>query len=319
MKTVGIRGIGMYVPEQKLTNDDLEKMVETSDEWIVSRTGISERRIAGKDLKTSDMALRAARMAMERAELAVDECAFVISSTASHEVTCPAQAARVAGGLGLTNSYCFDINAACSGLVFALALGQSLLQTRGGGAGLITASEKMSSFVDYTDRTSCVLLGDGAAALTLATEPPFHPILTTELGTDPTGAEAVKMGGTEAHGTLEDLYFKQDGRAVFRFAVTKLKELIRLMLERTGVKPSDRFFVVPHQANLRMIENVAKDMGLSMDRFVMNIQKYGNTSSASIGLALAEAEQEGRFKPGDKVFLVGFGGGLSWGAMAIEW
>ena len=122
MKTVGIRGIGMYVPEQKLTNDDLEKMVETSDEWIVSRTGISERRIAGKDLKTSDMALRAARMAMERAELAVDECAFVISSTASHEVTCPAQAARVAGGLGLTNSYCFDINAACSGLVFALAL-----------------------------------------------------------------------------------------------------------------------------------------------------------------------------------------------------
>lgn len=319
MKTVGIRGIGMFVPERRLTNDDLAQMVETNDEWIVSRTGISERRIAGKDLKTSTMALEAARIAMDRAELAAKDCAFVISSTGSHEVTCPAQAARVANGLGLTNSFCFDINAACSGLIFGLALGQSLLQTGGGSAGLVTAGERVSSFIDYTDRSSCVLFGDGAAAITLATDPPYHRILTTELGTDPTGAEAVRMGGAAVHGTEGDLFFKQDGRAVFRFAVTKLKEMIRLMMERTLVTPEDRFFIVPHQANLRMIENVAKDMGISMDRFVMNIQKYGNTSSASIGLAMAEAEQEGRFRPGDKILLVGFGGGLSWGALAIEW
>lgn len=318
MKDIGIKSVGMYVPERRLTNADLEKMVATNDEWITSRTGISERRLA-EGMTTSAMALGAAKEAIDAAGISEEEYAFVIGSTATAEHACPTLAARVAQGLGFTQAFCFDMNAACSGLVYALAMGESLLKTGGGKAGLIAAGEKMSTLVDYSDRTSCVLFGDGAAALTLSSEPPYHRILETVLGADPSGADLVRMGGSEQHGTGVDRYFQQEGRAVFRFAVTKLKELIPLMLERLNLTVEDRFFVIPHQANLRMIENVAEEMKIPIEKFVMNIQNYGNTSSASIGLAFAEAVKEERFRPGDKLLLIGFGGGLTWGAMAMEW
>lgn len=318
MKEIGIRGVGMYVPEKRLTNKDLETMMDTNDEWIVSRTGISERRLAG-DMTTSAMALEAAREAVEESGFAGDDYAFVIGSTATAEHACPTLGARVAQGLGFGNAYCFDLNAACSGLVYALAMGESLLKSGGGKAGLIAAGEKMSALMDYSDRTTSVLFGDGGAAFTLSSEPPYHRILETVLGADPSGADLVRMGGSEKHGTAEDRHFQQEGRAVFRFAVTKLKELVPLMMDKLNLTPDDRFFIIPHQANLRMIENVAAEMKIPMEKFVMNIQNYGNTSSASIGLALAEAVREERFQPGDKLLLIGFGGGLTWGAMAVEW
>ena len=318
MKEVGIRSLGSFVPERRLTNEDLSKMVETSDEWIVTRTGISERRIAGDEWKTSDLSIQAARRAMVGSNLKEEEIDFVISSSCSPEVTCPAQAALVSKALGL-KGYLFDVNAACSGLVYALALGDTLLKSGNGRHGLITAGEKITASVDYTDRTSCILFGDGAAALVLTTEPPYHRILGYKLGADPSGADLVWLGGQENHGTQDKHYFYQDGRGVFRFAVTTLKTLIPLMMEEAGVRPNDRYFIIPHQANLRMIENVAKEMGIPMERFVMNIQTRGNTSSASIGIAMAEAAEEGRFRAGDKLILVGFGGGLTWAAAALEW
>ncbi|HEX2952613.1 MAG TPA: beta-ketoacyl-ACP synthase 3 [Bacillota bacterium] len=318
MKEVGIRSISSYSPEHKLTNADLEKMVDTTDEWIVTRTGISERRIA-KDISTSGMAIKAAKKAVDQAGIPIEDYAFTISSTVTPELSCPAQACLVGQSVGLTNGFCFDLNAACSGMLYTMAIGADQLKLHQGKAGLITASEKMSVMLDYTDRASCILFGDGASAMVLTTEPPYHKILHYELGADPSGAHFVQMGGRENHGNEEMRNFRQDGRAVFRFAVTKLKALLISLKEKAGVGPEDRFFVIPHQANLRMIENVAKDLDISMDHFVMNIQTHGNTSSASIGLAMAEATEQGLFQSGDKLLLAGFGGGLTWGAAIIEW
>lgn len=318
MKEVGIRSLSSYSPEHRLTNFDLEKMVDTSDDWIVTRTGISERRIA-KGITTSGMAIEAAKKAVAQAGFPMTDYAFTIASTVTPELSCPAQACMVAQSIGMTNGFCFDLNAACSGMIYTMAIGVDQLKLHGGKAGLITASEKMSVMLDYTDRASCILFGDGASAMVLTTEPPYHKIIHYELGSDPTGAHYVQMGGREIHGNEDLHYFRQDGRAVFRFAVTKLKELVVSLKEKAGLGPNDRYFVIPHQANLRMIENVAKDLGIPMEQFVTNIQSHGNTSSASIGLAMAEADEQGLFQTGDKLLLVGFGGGLTWGAALIEW
>lgn len=319
MKEIGLASTGFFLPEQKLTNADLEKMVDTTDEWIVSRTGISERRIAPLEIRPSFMAAQAAERAFNQAGLAPADIAFVISSTCSHEYNCPSQAAKVAQFLRLDKCFCFDLNAACSGFVYALAVGSSLLQTGGGRFGIVTAAEKMSALTDYTDRASCVLFGDGAGAAVLTTEPPYHRIIFSELGADPSGADLVVMGGRDQFGTGENYYFWQDGRGVFRFAVTKLKELIPRALARLALKPEDRYYIIPHQANQRMMENVAADLGLPPERFINNIETHGNTSSASIAIALGEAAAAGRFAPGDKLIFIGFGGGLTWGTMAIEW
>jgi 3-oxoacyl-[acyl-carrier-protein] synthase-3 len=318
MKEVGIRSLGMYVPEKRLTNEDLAELVETSDEWILSRTGISERRIA-EGILPSEMAIESAKQAVEKSGFTAEEYSYVITATGTPDTSSPSTSARVARSLAFANSFCFDLSAACSGLIYALIVGVSLLQTRNGKAGLVTSTEKLSSLVDYTDRTTCVLFGDGSASVVLTTEPPYHRILASTLGTDPTGADFVSMGGRESLQTHNQSYIKQDGRAVFRFAVTALKGMIRQMMDQVGLTMNDNFYIVPHQANLRMMENVSKELEIPMERFVMNIQKYGNTSSASIGLALTEAAMEDRFNPGDKLILVGFGGGLTWGALAVEW
>lgn len=294
-------------------------MVETTDTWILERTGISERRIAGEGMTTSRMATEAARRALSSAGISGGDLAFVINSTSSPELTCPSMAARIGQAVALTGGFCFDLNAACSGFVYGLAVGASLLQTQGGRYGLVTAGEKMSALTDYADRASCILFGDGAGAAVLAAEPPYHRILHAELGADPAGADLVVMGGQEAHGTQDQHFFWQDGRKVFRFAVNILKGLIPKIMERAGLAEGDRYHIVPHQANLRMIEHVAGELGIPMERFVSNIQTRGNTSSASIGLALDEAAQENRFQAGDKLLLIGFGGGLTWAAMALEW
>lgn len=318
MKEVGIRSLGSFVPERKLTNEDLSKMVDTNDEWIITRTGISERRIAGNDWKTSELSIEAAKVALDRSGLKPEEIGFIISSCASPELCCPNQSSMIGKATGVSG-YTFDINAACSGLIYAMSIGETMLKTGQGKHGLITAGEKMTATVDYTDRASCILFGDGASSLVLTTEPPYHRILTHTLGADPTGADLVWLGGQENHGTMDKHYFYQEGRAVFRFAVTTLKTMIPQMMEETGIRPDDRFFIIPHQANLRMMENVAKELEIPMEKFVMNIQTRGNTSSASIGIAMDEAAEEGRFQSGDKLILIGFGGGLTWAAAVVEW
>ncbi len=316
---VGIRGLGAYVPDRILRNAELEEMVDTSDAWIRDRTGIAERRLAPAGVSTSHMACAAGLRALEASEIPGRELAFVINSTCTPDLTCPSVAARVGAAAALEHGYCFDLNAACSGLVYGLTVGASLLQTRGGGHGLVTAGEQVSGFTDYTDRSTCILFGDGAGAAVLSTVPPYHRILHAELGADPGGADLMTMGGQAGFGTEHLHFFRQDGRKVFRFGIRILEELVRRGLEAAGPSAGGRFHVVPHQANLRMVEHVADQMRIPLDRFVTNVQTRGNTSSASIGIALAEAAAAGRFTRGDRILLVAFGGGLTWGLLVLEW
>ncbi len=316
---VGIRGLGVSVPERVLTNAELERMVDTSDTWIRERTGIVERRVVPPGVNASHLACAAGRQAVAASGASGAELAFVINSTGTADLSCPSVAARVGAAVGLAHGYCFDLNAACSGFVYALTVGASLLRTQGAGQGLVVASEQVSGLVDYRDRSSCILFGDGAGAAVLTTAPPHHRILHTELGADPAGADVITMGGQEGFSTGDRHFFREDGRRVFRFGISTLERYVRKGLEVARIAPGDRFHVVPHQANLRMIQHVAERMDLPADRFVTNVARRGNTSSASIPVAMAEAAAEGRFQPGDKLILVAFGGGLTWGMAVIEW
>jgi 3-oxoacyl-[acyl-carrier-protein] synthase-3 len=311
MKPLGLLSIGAYAPEQRLTNQDLERMVDTTDDWIVRRTGIHERRIAPKDVFASDLAAEAARSCLSKVSVRPD---LLVSSSSTAETSTPYQASKIAHKLELANLAAFDINAACSGLIYGMTVAASLIRAGSHHRALVTAGEKMSQFTDYTDRSSCVLFGDGGAAVLLADEGFEHELIDTELGCDPSGSDLVRMGDRFGHPL-----FWQDGKKVFKFAVHTLNGLVDRLLERAQLTDKDRYFVIPHQANLRMMESVAEQRGLPMDRFVMNIQRYGNTSSASIGIALEEAWREGRFQKGDHVLLVGFGGGLSWAGATIRW
>ncbi len=311
MKKIGLVAAGAYVPENRLTNADLEKMVDTTDEWITTRTGIKERRIAPKDVFTSDLAVKAAQDCLAQTNFRPK---LLISSSSTAEKSCPYQASIVANRLNLTDLAAFDLNAACSGLIYALAVAWSMMQTGNYEHTLITAGEKLSSFVDYTDRSSCILFGDAGSALFLSTQEPQHEIIAVELGMDATGSNDVVMGGQD-----QDYYFRQEGRKIFKFAVEKMGELIDHLKEKVGITEQDRYFIIPHQANARILEAVAKNKGIPNERFISNIDKYGNTSSASIGLALKEAWDNQRFAKDDILMLIGFGGGLSWAAAAIRW
>lgn len=313
MRKIGLVAVGTYVPEQKLTNQDLERMVDTTDEWITTRTGIKERRIAPDQMHASDLAAKAAAECLAQAPTHYQP-QLLIAATSTAEKNVPNQASLVAQKLNLSNLAAFDLNAACSGLVYALAVGWSLMRTEGYDHTLITAGEKLSRFVDYQDRATCVLFGDAGAALLLSADAPEHEILAVELGADPSGADLVVMGGPG-----DEYYFRQDGRNVFKFAVEKMGSLIDRLKSRLDLTDDDRYFVIPHQANSRILEAVARNKRLPEERIITNISKYGNTSAASIGLALKEAWAEQRFAKGDYLFLIGFGGGLSWAAAAIRW
>jgi 3-oxoacyl-[acyl-carrier-protein] synthase-3 len=310
-KSIGLTAVGSYAPEQILTNADLEKMVETNEHWIISRTGIKERRIAGAKLLASDLAVEAARDCLKGVELKPD---LLVASTATAETRFPYQASVVANRLQLFGLPAFDINAACSGLVYSMIVTYSLMQAGPYRNGLIVAGEKMSQFIDYTDRSTCVIFGDAGAALLLSAERPEHLILEFEMGTDASGFDQIVMGGAE-----HNYYFRQDGKNVYKFAVNKIAEVIDSLQSKTGVRDHDRIHVILHQANSRIIEAGAERTGIPNERFVRNIHKYGNTSSASVGLALKESCEEGRFRKGDVIFLIGFGAGLSWAGLALEW
>lgn len=319
MIQTGISAIGISTPQRVLTNFDLEKMVETSDEWIVTRTGIRERRVLEPDEKITDFVVQAAKTACSRSNLAPEQMDFIISSTLTPDRISPAQSFEVARDLKANHAFCFDLNAACSGFVYGLAAADSFLKTRQIQAGLVTSGEQITRLADYTDRNTCVLFGDAAAAVVVTNEKPEHLILYTELGAYPDLAEEVIIGGVKdlLNESRSNFYFQQNGKTVFRFAVNIIKELYHTVPPKAGLKPEQIRYIIPHQANTRIFDAASKEFSLGKTEFINTIEKYGNTSSASIGLALHDSWD--RFEKGDYILLIGFGGGLSWGAALLEW
>lgn len=321
-----IRGLGAYAPARVLSNRDLEEIVETSDDWIVSRTGIRERRIAEPAEATVDLALAAARAALEDARLDPAELDLILVATVTAERPFPATACLLQQKLGAPRAAALDISAACAGFIYGMAIGANFIQTGAYRNVLIIGAEKLSRITNWRDRATCVLFGDGAGAVVLGPCAPGDGLLTFELGADGEGAEllAVNAGGWGHALTTGDdderiHSISMNGSEVFKFAVRVVEESAIRVLTRAGYSIEDVDLFVPHQANIRIIDSAVKRMGLSTDRVFNNVEQYGNTSSASIPLALAEARDAGRLKDGDLVLLVGFGAGLVWGSYLLRW
>ena len=321
----GILSVGSYVPERVVTNDDLAKIVDTSDEWIFQRTGIRERRFARADQFTSDLAIEAARKALQRAELEPTQVEYVLLATASADNVFPNTACWVQKGMGMGDVPSLDISTACAGFVYALELGSSLVNTGAYRNVLVIGAEKLSAVTNFTDRGSCILFADGAGAAVLTKTEGRGTVLCTRNGArHDYDALNIAAGGTRqpaTHETVEqNLHtISLKGRAVYKFAVQKFVEMAEEACARGGIKPDDVGLVVPHQANVNIIESAMGRVGIGMDRVLINIDRYGNTSAASIPIALDEALQQGRIKRGDYVLLLAFGGGLSWGYNLIRW
>jgi 3-oxoacyl-[acyl-carrier-protein] synthase-3 len=322
-----ISGWGMYVPERVLTNDDLARVVDTTDEWIVSRTGIRERHIVSDERETTaTMAVRAARAALLVANLAPNQIDLVIVATTMPDHPFPATACLVQDALGAPHAGAFDLSAACSGFIYGLSVASGLIRSGGASHVLVIGSETLSRLMDWTDRNTCVLFGDGAGAVVLSASTERAGVLATELGSDGSGGELlmVPAGGSRApasHETVSrgDHFIKMNGREVFRFAATIMPKATETVVRKAGWQLADLSLVIPHQANIRIIDSSIKRLGLPPERFFVNVDRYGNTSAASIPIALCEAATQGRVHPGDKLVLVGFGAGLTWAAAAIEW
>ena len=325
MKKVGIIGVGEYLPKKVLTNADLEKMVDTSDEWITTRTGIKERRIAAKNEAASDLAIKAAHEALEHARLKASDLDLIIVATVTGDMHFPSVSCLVQKALGAKGAVCFDIAAACSGFVHALTIAQQFVARGISSKALVIGAEKMSSFVDWQDRNTCVLFGDGAGAAVVA-EVKTGGILASYLGSDGEMSDLlmVPAGGSRhpaSAKTLEDRmhYVKMCGNEVFKIAVHAMADAAQEVLKRAELKCEDVDLVIPHQANIRIIMAVAKKLGFSEEKIYLNIAKYGNMSSASTATALCEAVREGRVKKGDIILLDAFGAGFVWGACVIKW
>ncbi len=325
---VALIGTGSYVPERRLTNSDLEKMVDTSNEWIVARTGIEERRIAAPGEKTSDMATKAALRAMEAAGVNPEEIDLIIVGTVTPDTFTPSTACYVQANIGAKNAAAFDISAACSSFLFALKTAVQYIGCGQARTALIISSEKLSHIVNWEDRATCVLFGDGAGAAVLQTGTGIEgdsAVLASDIGSDGTLTDLLMVpGGGSAIPTTEDnihekLYtLAMRGNEVFRHAVSHMKDSALSLIHRTGIKPEEVNVVIPHQANLRIINAVADRLGIPVDRVFINLQKYGNTSGAACAIALDEAIRTGKAKKGDIVLMVTFGAGLTWSSAAIR-
>jgi 3-oxoacyl-[acyl-carrier-protein] synthase-3 len=316
-----IVGVGKYLPSRVLTNADLETMVETSDEWIVERTGIRERRIAAEDETTASLGSKAAQMALETAGLQPDQIDLIICATCSPDGMFPASASLIQEKLGAQQAAAFDINAACTGFLAALATASQFIDSGVYERVLVIGAEVLSRIIDWTDRTTCVLFGDGAGAVVLE-KGESGGVGPFVLKSDGTGAGLLYARGPASSPSLaenEGFCIVMDGREVFKFAVRAMEDATRQAIQEAGLTPDEIDYVVPHQANQRIISAVGKAMDIPPERMISNVEHYGNTSSASIPMALCEAWEEGRFKPGDRIAFVAFGGGLVWGASLIEW
>ena len=323
-----ILGTGSYAPQRVLTNDELSQTVETSDEWIRTRTGIRERRIAAPAENTSDMGVKAAQAALSNANLTAADIDLLIVATITPDYPMPAAACIIQQKLGLrTDVACFDINAACSGFIYALDTACAMLTSGRYRHGLIIGVEKLSAIMDWQDRTTCVLFGDGAGAAVIGlSDRPGVGLLGTKLGAYGESVDLlwITHGGSSQPTTVESIAanghcLKMKGREVFKLAVRAMDEAARDILEQQQLQADQIALVIPHQANLRIIEAISQYLELPMDRFVVNVDRYGNTSAASIPIALDEARRAGRVKPGDLMLLVAFGAGLTYASALIRW
>lgn len=325
MQEVGIVGLGRYLPSKKLTNHDLEKMVDTSDEWITTRTGIKERRIAPKEIATSDLGIEAAKIAIKDAKLKPEDIDLIITATITGDMAFPSTACIIQEKIGAKNAAAFDINAACSGFVFGVIIAKQFVDSGLYKNVLVIGAEKLTSIVDWQDRSTCVLFGDGAGACVISRSKERR-IISYFMGSDGSGGEFLKLpaGGSRRPATIETVkeklhFLKMEGNEVFKLAVRVMADAANKAITRAGLLCSDIDVLIPHQANIRILTAVAKKIGLPEEKIFMNIEKYGNMSSASTAVALAEASQEKRIQKGDNVVLVAFGAGLTYGAVVIKW
>src|ERR1700736_259631 len=325
-RTVSIVGTGSYVPEKILTNQDLSRMVDTSDEWITTRTGIKERRIAAKDELTSDMAAKAALKAMEQAKVSASEIDLILVATATPDMLFPATACFVQKKIGAKNAACLDVAAACAGFIFGLEIGQQFITSHTHDTVLVIGAEKLTSITNWTDRNTCVLFGDGAGAAILQHRGSAHGVISTHIGSDGQFTDILFMpgGGSRCPITRDNVdtnlaTIHMTGKEVYKQAVIAMLNAAKKALDLAGLSIEDIACVIPHQANLRIMEAIADRLGISRDKMFVNLDRYGNTSAAAVAIALDEANRTGRIKRGDYVLMVVFGGGLTWASTVIEW
>ena len=325
-RTVSIIGTGSYVPERVLTNADLEKSVDTSDEWITTRTGIKERRIAGADEHTSDLAAKAAQNALENAGITAEEIDLILVATITPDMFFPSTACFVQAKIGATRAACFDVSAACSGFLYAMEIAQQFITSHTYNTILVIGAEKLSSIVDWKDRNTCVLFGDGAGAAILQHRGGGHGVIATHMGSNgeladilyiPGGGSRFPISPANADQRLNTI--KMNGKETYKQAVTAMLTAAHTVLEHSGLKPEDLACIIPHQANLRIIEAIADRMKVPLERFMVNLDRFGNTSAAAVAIALDEASRTGRMQVGEYVLLVAFGGGLTWASSVIQW
>lgn len=321
-----ILSVGHALPERRLTNQDLEKIVDTSDQWIVERSGIRERRIADQPLKCSDMAYQAAQMALERSGLAAEQLDLIIVATATPDMFFPSTACIVQDHLGAKNAAAFDLSAGCTGFIYGLDVAQKYLLSDDYQYVMVIGAELISRILDYEDRNTCVLFGDGAGAAVLGKGDSNYGMLSSVLGADGSGAGFLSMpaGGTAMPATLETVqnrlhFLQMNGTEIFRFATRITSEISTRVLQKAGYTFSDVDIFVPHQANIRIIKTAMKRMNIPAEKTLINLDKFGNTSAACIPTALSMAYEEGRLKDGDLVLLVAFGAGLTYGGVLLRW
>jgi len=327
LRRARIASLATYVPPKVLTNADLEKMVDTSDEWIIQRTGIRERHIAGPGVATSDLATEAARVAVERAGLTPDQIDFIVVGTTTPDMMFPSTACIIQHNIGAHNAWGYDLLAACSGFTYALTTAANMIVSGGSKNALVIGADVMSSIIDYKDRATCVIFGDGAGAAVVDASPDEGiGIIDFENYVDGAGGQALRMpgGGSRhpaSHETIDQglHYVKQDGQTVFKFAVRNTEEACRKLLERNHVTPAEIDLFVSHQANRRIILAAAEKLGLPQEKVVINVERFGNTTAATIPLALNDAVNDKRLKTGDLVLMVSVGAGFTVGALLLRW
>lgn len=325
-KDVGIIGMGTYVPEKVMTNFDFEKIIDTSDEWIRTRTGIEERRFVASDQATSDLAVEAAKRALAKSGDSIEDIEMIIVATCTPDYLIQSTACLVQEKLGAKNAAAFDLNAACSGFVYGLTVASSLIKSLMYKKILVIGAEALSRVLDMQDRNTCILFGDGAAAAVVGEVEEGYGILSSYIMAEGEDEEILRMpaGGTVRPTTQDELdrrqnFLKMKGQDVFKFAVKALPKATSAALEKAGKTVDDLDMIIPHQANKRIIDSAAKRLKVPADKFYLNLDKYGNTSSASIGLALGEALEKGKIKKGDTLAFTGFGAGLTYGSLVVKW
>ncbi|ELC8430546.1 beta-ketoacyl-ACP synthase III [Clostridium perfringens] len=323
MKNAKMIGFGLYTPKNLVENERLQEFLETSDEWIRTRTGI-ERRYISLDENTSDLAVEASKKALSQAKLSAEEIDLIIVATVTPDNFTPSTACIVQDKLGAKNAWAFDINAACTGFIYALKLGRSLIISGEANNALIIGAETLSKALNWEDRGSCVLFGDGAGATVLTSTEEDCGIKCVNVKSDGSKGDSLVIQGLPLNSPFKDgrevseNYINMNGREIFKFATKVMEESIVEILEKENIKIEDIAAIIPHQANLRIIDYVVKRLGIPREKFITNLQNYGNTSGASIPIALCESIDEGNLKKGDNIIMVGFGGGLTWGAALIK-